>query len=528
MSWYSAFQNQSHWDTLKTISKVLLYAVALLVIVTLIGGLRQDGYIIETFRMPQSYMDAGVSGEVLAMMIVEEYEQLKEDIKSSKEDNMTIGVSSSPDLNLQIMGFGFSTNSLSYHLKELFNIPVNSIGGNMVDIDSTLRLTLRMSGYEPLAYEVDYSEWDRLQALDEIVDQAAEGLLENTDPYRLAVHRYQRKEYAEAENIIRGILRKHPDDKKWAYLAWGNLKLKQQQEDMAQEFYQEALAIDPNFANAQMAQGWMHYTHGDYEEAIRYFEKLSTRNDKNRFGSINGLAYANMSLGNLDRAEEYFQMNVKNSPKNIWAYQNYSYFMLNTKKDTAGSLRVLQQAGEELGNTADYYVALSSKYGIQNEVDSAYHYARKGLQYDPENVGCLQTVINYHYYKEDNHEALNQYLLRLNQVYKEGEYDAFMRMRNLNLLAITDYKRGEYELSLIHAQEAIDLIPSNPYPYSTKAEAYALMDNHEAFYTEIEKALERGLPLNNFMDQEPYIRYQNDPRLKSLIKKYTDQNKLLG
>ncbi|MEL7123158.1 MAG: hypothetical protein AAFO07_27160, partial [Bacteroidota bacterium] len=95
----------------------------------------------------------------------------------------------------------------------------------------------------------------------------------------------------------------------------------------------------------------------------------------------------------------------------------------------------------------------------------------------------------------------------------------FNLQSSYNLLAMCDYQQERYDSAIHHAQLAVKFYPRNPFPYSTLAEIYAITENRDSFYINLELAVERGFALATYANQPPYDKYSKEERFQNLILK---------
>ena len=127
------------------------------------------------------------------------------------------------EFDLSVMGVGVSISSVAYHIREMFGRKNEIIRGEITQVDNTLGLTLRMSGYPSKTYEEQIINSDKKAAVNHLLRKAGEIVLGNKDPYRLAVYCYREKRYEEAIDLARLIIKERPQEVHWAYLAWGSV-----------------------------------------------------------------------------------------------------------------------------------------------------------------------------------------------------------------------------------------------------------------------------------------------------------------
>lgn len=510
------------WKTLFSFFiKVGFLLLCVLLVTVIYRGLRNDNYVLQPLAVPKKYVDAGYSGAVMANHIQDRIIEMKNQAQSIKNDSMQIEVNQTPDLNMQIMGLGLSSNSLSYHVRDIMGIPSKLISGELTDIDNTLKLTLRMTGLASVTYVEEYEDGPR-EALESIIDQAAQRVLYFTDPYRLAVLKFKTEKLDEAEEIIREIIETRPNEAKWAYLAWGNLKKKRGDRSGAIAMYEKSLEHDPDFALPNRTLGWERFRDEDYANALAYFDKSIASGDEN-FGAYNGKALCHTRLGESDQAKAAYEKNIEIFPKLLYGYANYSDYLINVAKDTAASMLVWDRAKINVEKGADYYLAMSGQYFFSKNIDSVKHYLNIALDYDPDHIGSLQTMANYLFYSVQNHQEAEHYFRDLARCLKEQNFESSMLQNAYNMWAMNDYKLMKYDSSIYHAQIAISIDTTIAIPYTSLAECYSFMGNDELFYKNIEKAMQKGFRVTSYMNEEPYVRYADRARMSALIEKYEKQ-----
>ena len=496
--------------------QIILLLLMVMVIAVALKKLRTPGYSIQSFQMPKHLSDHGLNGQVFAMRIRDQIDLIKTSVNSSKDDSTTtLNADVRPDLNLEVLGIGFSTDHLLYHIAELFGIEQKTIHGDLTDVDQELRLTLRGQGIPASTISQPYDQTSMSKGLDSLVAKASEKILERIDPYRLAIWHYYRDEKNRAMEIIRNMIKQNHEDMAWAHFAWG-IFIKNEDLDEAIFHYQKAIEIDPQLKTAYNNLGWIFFQKGMFAEAIESFE--NARAIESGFGLNNGLALSYTRIGEIDMAEAAYRRNLTEYPEVLWSYGNYAEFLVGHYQDTVGASQLFKEAGNHIPENADYYSAIAAHYIIADKKDSAQLMLRRALDYDPQNVVSLQAISNLHSILEE-HQLVEHYLRRYITELRRQRYEKGMLQNALNRLTMNDYRLEKYDSALVHAQEAIDVDPTMGYPYSTLAETYAFMGQKQLFYDAIEKAVSRGFQLASFQDQAPYKQYQHEDRFKQLLMK---------
>lgn len=509
------------------IVRFALLSLFLILVIVIYRGLNQEGYSVQSFQVPKSLNDAGYNGQVVALLLQDHVQELKVLANSQREDSLDLNVNMRPDLNLDVMGVGLSSSSMIYHLRDLLGHENYTIGGNITDMDGVMKMNIRMTDYQPLSIRVPYREAARQEALMELVDKGAMYILKNTDPYRLAVVHHRRDDVESSENLLRHMIVERPRDRKWAYNFWANIKNQEGSRDEAIEMYLKSIEQDENFALPRRSLGWAYFRQKKYVAALEQFER-SLEVDPLSQSAYNGAAICNRELGDLDKANSFYQSQLDKFPQSIWAYGNYSSFLMEYRKDTIGATQLWKKASENIEVSGDYYVALGAFYLMQEDSVQALSYAMQALELEPENISVLQQLSSFNYYELQNYAEAENYYRTLVKVYREGGYDAGMMISAYNMLSMSEYQQEKWDSALVHVQLAIDIMPEASFPYSTLAEIYILKNERANFYEAIEKAISLGFPMERYLDEHPYNLLKDQSRLLALIAKYKDELALKG
>ena len=134
-------------DILSNSLQVFLILFLALMVFVILHKLRQPGFRIQAFEVPKHLVESGLNGKVFAMRIRDEIENMKLEVQSAKSDSTLLTADVNPDLDLEVLGVGFSTNNLLLHISDLFGIEQKTISGDLTDVDQELRLTIRGSGF---------------------------------------------------------------------------------------------------------------------------------------------------------------------------------------------------------------------------------------------------------------------------------------------------------------------------------------------------------------------------------------------
>lgn len=501
---------------------VLLLLIGMVVFV--IKGLRNDGYTITALQAPVAFVDAGFSGPVLAKKLIDELQEVNQFVSSQKADVLS-GIQSDvdrPDLDVQVMGIGLTLNSVTYHLRELLGRQNRTIGGELTDIDHTLSLTLRMTGFPPQTFSYPYEEGALFAALKSVLNDAARQIIQNLDPYRMAVYHYKKGHSQKSLEVINETLLKRPTEAAWAYMAWGNLLNKENKPKEAIDKFRRATEIDPNLELAWSNWAWTEFELKNFEEALSLFQKLTKINPK-AGGHWNSTAFCLRALGRNEEAEAAYAKAIKVDPQTIWWYGNWADFKF-SQGDTAGIDMIIKK----LVNTVDlkgvdYYLAQASFNRYRQRPDEAITNLEDALALDPNHLTALQLMLSLKFnLRQDlsNVKELCTRLISLAEKQTERKPHLF-RQTYYNYMAMAEHQLEQYDSAMVHVQMAIALDTTVAYPYTTLAEIHGLSGNDEGFYQALETALSKGFSnVETLKDTDPYRLYAAEPRYRALLQKY--------
>ncbi len=503
-------------DLTAILVKVVLIVLFLFIVFVVIKGLNQTGYSVQAFQVPQTFEEAGYNGQVIALMLQDEITDLKSIANSQREDSLEVNVDLRPDLSLDLMGVGLSSSSIIYHLRELLGRKNKTISGNLTDLEGEIAIQIRMTDFNPFEYAYSYEDSEKGEAIKHVIEKGAMYMLENFDPYRLAVVHDKQGRTDMAEELLRKIIKERRSDRKWAYHFWGNIKNRKGDAEASARYYQKALEADPEFVLPMRVLAWKFYRERDYVQALSYFEKV-LEIDPTQYSMDTGAALCYRFLGNADKAEDYYKDLVNKFPKIIWGYGNYSDFLLKVRKDTAAATELWQKASENLDESADYYLALAAFHTMKQDSVKAIELAHQALDLEPDNVGTLFRLSNHYINLRTEPDKTLKLTQTLVKETEEHNFDSGMKCRAYNLLAIAEYELANYDSALVHVQRSIALSPENPFPYSTLAEIHLLKGDMALFYGAIQKAISFGFPMERFFDVYPYNRIKDRSRLLQIM-----------
>jgi len=507
--------------------KFFLIALFLFLVLVVVRGLREDGYKVQAIQVPKKYEDAGFSGQVIAFMIADKVGELKKTAKTVRVDSLDLNVDMGQDLTMDVMGVGLSAESIIHHVRELLGRQNYTIGGEITDMDGIVSYNVRMTGYNSEHIEVPYSEGFSREALNRAIDLAALKILNNTDPYRLALVYYHRNDLEACKEVLREMITTKPMDRKWAYHLWGNVAQRERKKDVAEEYFLKSIEEDDGFVLPLTSLAWTAFEEKNYQQGLDYFLQILKHEPMHR-SAHNGASLCFRNLGDLDKSESHLKTQMENFPDNIYSYGNYSYFLIQYRNDTAGAIQLYEEASKNIPVSGDLYVALSSFNMMIGDTVKALQNIYQTLELDPDNVLALRSAAGFEEMKNKDYKKAEVYYKRHIAEIEKKEYDSSMKSSGYNSLAIVEYQQGKLDSALFHANKAIEAYPANPFPWSTLAEVYLLKGDQKGFYENIEKAITLGFDVTKFLDEYPYSVIKDRSKLYRIIENQKENLAIKG
>jgi superkiller protein 3 len=165
------------------------------------------------------------------------------------------------------------------------------------------------------------------------------------------------------------------------YFTKGDNAYKNNFYELAIEYLQKAIDLDPNHARAYSGMGFAYFNLKNYNEVIRYCQRAVNLDPNNAWAYYNmGAAYYN--LENLTEAIRYYQKAINIDPNNEWLYC------------AIGNTYIYNHKLGEYNKAIPYY-----QKAIDINPDEWTHYIQMGFAYylldnDREVIRCYQKAID--------------------------------------------------------------------------------------------------------------------------------------
>lgn len=505
---------------LQTVSSVLLRSGAILLFVGLLvflwRSLNYEGYTIQAFNVPKMLQDNGFDGTVIARQLEDRYLYIKRDAVSAKEDSIqAVGDEQQPELNVDVLGVGFSLKSIGFYLRDLLGRKNNLIRGEITKADSVLTFTLRMTNFQPeIIREPLHSGFQ--PALEKLLDGAARQILKNTDPYRLALHYTHLGEQDLAIKTAGQMLMDRPAERQWAYLIWGAALERKNAQEEALEKYELSLEVEPDFLLALVRKSYLLLEMDQPEEALPALEKvLKLKPDE--------ASYWNTCGHLLHVLERYEESDKAYEQANEISDANYFLFNWADKKAALGQLErageILEVAIEKAERKKDLIGEMDARvFKAIVEQDSAaiLKYAKLKVALQPEDPLTIQMTTAGLFRAKIYEEAI-----KIGRKVKWFSRSQEEKQSTLNLVAMSFNFTGQPDSGLVYAREAIAADTTNGLPFTTLAESYHYLGDRNQFFHFLETAFKKGTSPNILGPTDaPYDVYWDNPDFQALMEKY--------
>ena len=223
----------------------------------------------------------------------------------------------------------------------------------------------------------------------------------------------------------------------------------------------------------------------------------------NLLGGIMGNIYKDSAA-----AVENFQKSLALEPDMPVVYGNWA-LMLRSRKDTVAAIEKYKKGIEIEPNYLEGYVGLGNIYRLGKNYDLAEEMYKKALSIKPNYRNAYTFWATMLQEQDKCEEAIEKrkYILVLEP----------NRVLNYNNLAYNYYECKEYDKGMEIIQKAIKIDPNEAYCYSTLAELQEAKGDTAAFFQNMEIGVRKGWKLSKALENEPYKRYAEHPRLKEIL-----------
>ncbi len=377
---------------------------------------QREPIIIEPFIVPESLAELGYSGIVLNSRLMDQLSANREASYNRLPDNQKylfpIEVTNSDlsdTLNIDIPETGLSLNTIIQYIRQLRDVETR-ISGDLVGDKDHFELTVRVNGKPKIVK-------GNLDALDGNLTILAEYIIENTQPYFLALHYYGKKDYDKALELVQTTLNnKDKRDDSFAYDLWGNILARKKQYEHAIEKYNEAIKINPDNDNPYIGLGYVYFKgYKNYNAAISNYQKVIDRNEKN-YSAYNDLALVLADKGDIDAAKENYKKAIAANPNYANAYYNLGLIFLGDKNYQQANVQFnkIIELPYNAGNYFNAYNGLCYSLSQQSKYEEAISNCELAIKIKPKDDNIYDTLGTVYATQKDYDNAITNYQTAIN------------------------------------------------------------------------------------------------------------------
>ena len=252
---------------------IVAFALVGLIIFILFKASRSDALVVESFRVPPSMANQGLTGEVLAKQVLDriaEFQDQTESVRAATSYDNNWG----DDLKIDIPQTGASVDQIWKVLRQSLGKETR-ISGEVIEDKSGLALTTRVGSMPGKRF---VGSADNLDAL---VAKGAEHIMSQTQPYRYAIYLERAGRIPEGLAQLQQLTASpSATERKWAYNGLAAFYRGQGDLHGSIDAAGQALAIDPNMIPAIMTSGADEMELGhDQRAADLIMQDMGIRND---------------------------------------------------------------------------------------------------------------------------------------------------------------------------------------------------------------------------------------------------------
>lgn len=262
------------------------------------------------------------------------------------------------------------------------------------------------------------------------------------------------------------------------FLIQGNEKIEQQDLDQAEYFFQEAIEMDPCFADALNNLGTLYFKRGNFQQSIEYY----TRAVECRPGYID--AHLNRANAFLESKEYYRALDdlsivAKTKPDTaVVPFMKGLALTQLAKHDEA--IRAFRHAERLHPNDAETLVNLGNVYFFKKNFDSATVYLASALKLDDRQLNAYNTMALILTEEERYPEALAM----VNKAIALNPTDPYA----LNNRGYIHLLTGQYDQAKEYFDASISVDPYNGWAYRNKGIYFLKNEKYDDALRMLQKA----------------------------------------
>jgi tetratricopeptide (TPR) repeat protein len=372
---------------------------------------QREPVIIEPLVVPDSFTQQGYSGSVLANRLMDQVSANREASYNRLPDNQkylfpveVTNADSADTLKVDIPETGMSLNIIIQYIRKMRGKETR-INGDLVGDKDQLEFTIRVNGKPKIVK-------GNLKSLDVNLAELAEHIIENTQPYFLALNYYGKKDYDRALELVQKTLsNKDTRDDSFAYDLWGGILTRKKQYEKAIEKYSESIKINPHNDSPYIGLGFVYYQgYKNYDGAIESYQKVIKRNPKN-YSAYNDLALILAEKGDTKAAIESYKKAILANSEYANAYYNLGLIYLGTNdfKQAILQFRKIIDLPYNAGNYFNAYNGLCYSLSQIQHYEEAVSNCELAIKIKPEDDNIYDTLGTVYVAQKNLPKALANY-----------------------------------------------------------------------------------------------------------------------
>ena len=520
---------------LKAVLFTLLFGFALLIY----KGLTIDRYTLKEIEVPGSFSQGGYTGSVLAHQIQDRLDKIRNVSAELRADSLEISANEDPEMNVAVMGFGISLQSVIYYARDVLGKENKHIGGELTELDEELKFHLRMTGIPAQTFSVDLAEKKRSAALDSLMEEVSQHIMREIDPQTLALYQSMKGDYEKGLETVRYIINEKKEELDWAYWTWGYILFKKQDYVQAEKKLKKATQINGKHQHYWAFLSMVQRLQKKEEGFVSLKKGIELNPDADNLW--HNLAWVYVQKRRYDSAEYAIQRAISLNPQKYYLHSNLGEIRMQRMNyllrkfpdttflpsDTLEVIKAFRKAHSINKENSNGAMSLYIAYDFAQEEDSAAKMLDLAVELNPDNGWALRMKHRNAYNDEDFPRTIDygkDAIRAFNVMGNGGESMDFQYRKQdiYNLIAMSQYMLKRYDSALIYVNRAIAIDTNIALPYTTLAETYGFMGKKDEFYYAFEKALDKGFSIKRLVTEPPYKEFAQEKRFKRLEEKYAD------